>query len=106
MNALTRLLSFALLLGVSLSCQVLVDHPPSPSHCQLQKITYNDGSYDTLIYNPDGLVTKTLSYYLDQTGKLASYGGQYSYNSQGLLEQCPLGVGKGPPRSTTSTIRT
>lgn len=97
MKAKTPLLTIALLLGLNWSCQKLADHPPAPPTCQLQKITYNDGSYDTLIYNTDGFVTQSMSYYLDQTGKLASYGAHYSYTSQGLLEWVmPYGDGQIP----------
>lgn len=98
MNTTTRLLPVILLLGVSISCKKEADVPP-PVICQVQKIDYNDGTYSTFEYDAQGLVTKSQSYYLDQTGKLASYGGQYLYNSQGLLERVmPFVGGQAPPQ--------
>ncbi len=97
MNATNRLLTFALLLSGSIACQKEVDNPPEPGQCQLSKIAYSTGGYDTLIYNADGFVTKSQYYYRDPTGKLASYGGQYTYNSQGLLERVMSFVGSQVP---------
>ena len=97
MTAATRLLIIALLVGVGISCKKETDNTPAPGNCQLRKIAYNNGSYDTLIYNVDGFVTKSQYYYPDQMGKLASYGSQYTYNGQGLLERVlPFAGGQAP----------
>lgn len=103
MTATNCFLALVLLLGVSVSCKKQTDSTltPSSGNCQLQKITYSDGGYDTLIYNADGFVTKSRSYYVDQTGKLVSYGGQYTYTNQGLLERVtPFADGQTPAQDS------
>lgn len=100
MNRMTRFLTTALLLGVGISCKKEADVAP-PVVCRVQKVDYNDGTTETFQYNADGFITESLTAYLDQAGKPASYGGRYTYNSQGLLERVvPFAGGQAPTQDS------
>ena len=80
------LLSFFLIMGNA--CQKKSDTKdpvPAPTTCLIQKIEYDDGTYEKYVFDANKKLTSSVLTYTDENNKIVEVPLTYQYNSDGNL---------------------
>jgi YD repeat-containing protein len=83
-----KLIFFGFLLVLTISCKkktVSAEPDKSETACLIQRVEYDDGSYEKFVFNADKKLTSCVLTYFDDEGNINEVLLKYEYNSAGNL---------------------